>query len=80
MVTPCYDTVVECFSTASRKKMKTKKQQSILTLMSLKTLAQKPAASPVHSKIPNETKKWLVAGSKPLVKIITLTDLLSKQN
>ena len=61
MVTPCYTTVIECFSTDFRKNWKQRNCHLYSPCWVSKTLAQKPAASPVQRKIPNETKKRLVA-------------------
>ena len=61
MVTPCYTTVIECFSAAFRKNRKQRNCHLYSPCWVSKTLAQKPSASPVQRKIPNETKKRLVA-------------------
>ena len=61
MVTPCYNTVVECFGTAFRKNWRERNCNLYSPCWVSKTLAQKPAASPLHSIIPNETKNRLAA-------------------
>lgn len=66
MVTPCYTTVIECFSTAFRKNWKQRNCHLCSPCWVSKTLAQIPAASPVQRKIPNETKKRLVAQKRAI--------------
>ena len=58
MVTPCYDAVFDSFPP---KKWRQRNCDLYSPWWVSKTLAQKPAAFPVHSKIPNETKNRLTA-------------------